>query len=122
MSSADQPESQVMVALNGNSRADAHAVFGALRTAFATDRPADDLPEDVPGDRPTVWTATFDVSDVQAQPEPTRLTAPVTASLHGGYAAVDHLRRTLAAAFTVRVVGTAAGDQEEEVQLRLENR
>jgi hypothetical protein len=122
VSSADQPESQVVVALNGNSKDDAHAVFGALRTAFATDRPADDPPQDVSEDRPTVWTATFDVSGVRAQPEPTRLTAPVTASVQGGYAAVDNLRRTLAAAFAVQVVGTAAGDQEEEVQLRLDNR
>lgn len=35
---------------------------------------------------------------------------------------MDRLREGLAEAFSVRVVGTAAGDQEQEARLRLENR
>ncbi|MDX3854308.1 hypothetical protein [Streptomyces sp. AK02-01A] len=122
MNSADHPEAQVVVAISGQAKEDAHAVFGVLRTAFGCDRAADDVPQDVPGKRPTVWTATFDVFDVRTEPGPVRLTEPVTATLQGGYTAVDSLRKALASAFAVRVVGTASGDQEEEVQLRLESR
>ncbi|MFI5756256.1 hypothetical protein [Streptomyces sp. NPDC051569] len=110
-----------MVALSGRVKEDARAVFGALGTAFASDRAADDIPQDVAGNRPTVWTATFDVSDAHTKPGPANLTQPVTVTLHGGYQAVDSLRKALTSAFAVRVVGTASGDQEEEVQLRLES-
>ncbi|MFD5032285.1 hypothetical protein ACFVWX_07685 [Streptomyces sp. NPDC058220] len=122
MNSADHPDAQVAVAFSGQVGEDAHAVFSVLRTAFASDRAADDVPQDMPGKRPTVWTATFDVSDVRTEPGPARLSAPVTLSLQGGYTAVDTVRKTLASAFAVRVLGTASGDQEEEVQLRLESR
>ncbi|MFJ4922782.1 hypothetical protein [Streptomyces sp. NPDC088725] len=121
MNSADQPASQVEVSLSGKAKEDAHAVFGALNTAFASDRAADDAPQDIPGERPTVWTSTFDVSDVRSKPRPTRLTESVTATLQGGYTAVNSLHQALSSAFAVRVVGTASGDQEEEVQLRLES-
>ncbi|MFJ9029667.1 hypothetical protein ACIRQP_14260 [Streptomyces sp. NPDC102274] len=122
MNSADQPAADVVVALTGDEKEDARVVFGALRTAFACDRAADDVPQVVAGGRPTVWIATFNVSEVRAEPRPARLRAPVVATLQGGYTAVDSLRKSLASAFTVRMVGTASGDQEEEVQLRLENR
>jgi hypothetical protein len=119
--SAEQHTEQVAVALSGGAKEDAHTVFGALRTAYSCDRASDDVPQHVPGRRPTVWTATFDVDGTAAEPRPAHLTAPVTATLQGGYTAVDHLRTALASAFAVEVVGTAAGDQEEEVQLRLDN-
>lgn len=122
MNSADRPAADVVVALSGGEKEDARVVFGALRTAFTCDRAADDVPQEVPGGRPTVWIATFNVSEVRAEPRPARLRAPVVATLQGGYTAVDSLRKSLAYAFAVRVVGTASGDQEEEVQLRLENR
>lgn len=122
VNSADHPDTQVVVALSGGAKEDAHIVFGVLGTAFASDRAADDAPQELPGERPTVWTATFDVADAHSEPGPARLTAPVTASVQGGYTAVESLRKALASAFTVRVVGTASGDQEEEVQLRLETR
>ena len=46
---------------------------------------------------------------------------PVTAELQGGPVAVERLRRTLSAAFAVEAAGSAAGDQEVDVQLRLTN-
>ncbi|MFF3749477.1 hypothetical protein ACFYYH_03290 [Streptomyces sp. NPDC002018] len=122
MNTADQPMDEVVVALTDGVKEDAEAVFGVLGTAFECDRAADDVPQDVAGERPTVWIATFDASHVRTEPGPARLTASVTATLQGGYSAVDSLRRTLASAFTVHDVGTAFGDQEEEIQVLLESR
>ncbi|MCB5906664.1 hypothetical protein [Streptomyces pinistramenti] len=112
----------MVVELTECATQDAHSVFSALRTSFACDRAPDDVPQNVAGVGPTVWTATFDVTDLRGTAEPRRLTEPVTVSLQGGYWAVARLRDSLAPAFAVRVMGTAAGDQEQEVQLRLENR
>lgn len=53
---------------------------------------------------------------------PIAIGEPVTLDVQGGYWAVDELRKHLADAFTVRVVGTVSGDQEEEVRLRVESR
>lgn len=101
---------------------DAHAVFSALRTSFSSDRAADDVPEEMAGPGATVWTSTFDVSELKDKAEPRRLTAPVVVSLQGGYWAVDQLCKALEPAFTVNILGMAAGDQEKEVELRLESR
>ncbi|WP_405842807.1 hypothetical protein OG528_30725 [Streptomyces platensis] len=128
MNSADQAShakhvsAEVMVELESCATQDAHAVFSALRTTFSSDRAADDVPEEVAGAGSTVWTSTFDVSERKAAAEPRRLTAPVMVSLQGGYWAVDQLCKGLASAFAVHVLGTAAGDQEKEVELRLETR
>ncbi|MER6842583.1 hypothetical protein [Streptomyces platensis] len=128
MNSADQAahaehvSAEVMVELESCATQDAHAVFSALRTTFSSDRAADDVPEEVAGAGSTVWTSTFDVSERKAAAEPRRLTAPVMVSLQGGYWAVDQLRKGLESAFAVHVLGTAAGDQEKEVELRLETR
>ncbi len=116
-----QPD-EVLVEVVGCATQDAHAVFSALRESFASDRAADDVPTEINGASATVWTATVDVTDLHGQAAPRRLTAPVTVDLQGGYWAVNRIRESLTHAFAVRVVGTAAGDQEEEVQLRLENR
>lgn len=101
---------------------DAHAVFSALRTSFSSDRAADDVPEEMAGPGATVWTSTFDVSEHKADAEPRRLSAPVIVSLQGGYWAVDQLCKSLQTAFGVKILGMAAGDQEKEVELRLESR
>ncbi|MFD7894576.1 hypothetical protein ACFV0C_00570 [Streptomyces sp. NPDC059568] len=122
MKSVNHPVDEVVVALTDGAKEDAHAVFGVLRTAFACDRAPDDVPKDVVERRPTVWLATFDASHPGRKPGPTRLTAPLTATLQGGYSAVDSMRRTLASVFTVHDVGTAFGDQEEEIQVLLESR
>ncbi|ATY94140.1 hypothetical protein ACFY9H_15195 [Streptomyces bacillaris] len=113
---------EVLVSLSRCDLADARSVFGVLGHAFDSDREADDEPEATSGSRPTVWVTTVDVSEPRAAAEPVTLTAPVTVDAQGGYWAVDRLRTHLTGAFAVRVVGTAAGDQEQEVRLRLENR
>ncbi|MET7859288.1 hypothetical protein ABZS81_19075 [Streptomyces sp. NPDC005318] len=113
---------EVTVAISGCAKGDARMVFDVLRAAFTTDRASVDVPQDVAGKRPTVWTATVDVSEARVVSGPVTLDAPVTVDVQGGYWAVDELRKHLADAFTVRVVGTVSGDQEEEVRLRLESR
>ncbi|MFC8226626.1 hypothetical protein [Streptomyces sp. NPDC057287] len=111
----------VVVAVTGCPKEDARTVFDVLRRSFVSDRPASDEPEDASDTRPTVWTATVDVSETKAGPGPAELSVPVTVEAQGGYWAVDRLRKHLADAFTVRLVGTAAGDQEQEIRLRLES-
>ncbi|WP_181138397.1 hypothetical protein [Streptomyces sp. Ru73] len=113
---------EVTVECTGCKAEDAAAIFTVLRTCFASDRDADDAPRETAGAGPSVWTATFDVNQPRDTPEPTRLSAPCTVTLQGGYQAVDQLRKALLPAFVVSVAGTAAGDQEEEVSLRLESR
>lgn len=65
---------------------------------------------------------TVDVSEARVVSGPIAIGEPVTLDVQGGYWAVDELRKHLADAFTVRVVGTVSGDQEEEVRLRVESR
>ncbi|MEV0601967.1 hypothetical protein AB0I82_22035 [Streptomyces sp. NPDC050315] len=113
---------EVTVECSGCRPEDAAAIFGALRTSFASDRAADDVPHETSGAGPSVWTATFEVKHPRDMPGPTQLSAPCMISLQGGYQAVDELRKALLPAFVVSVAGTAAGDQEEEVTLRLESR
>ncbi|MDC7336311.1 hypothetical protein [Streptomyces lydicus] len=128
MNSAEQAShtehvsAEVVVELESCAAQDAHAVFSALRTSFSSDRSADDVPEEMSGPGATVWTSTFDVSEIKEQAEPRRLTAPVLLSAQGGYWAVDQLTKALGPAFVVHVLGMAAGDQEKEVELRLESR
>jgi hypothetical protein len=117
-----QESRDVVVTVTGCVKEDARTVFDALRSAFLSDRPQSDAPRDAAPPRPTVWVATVDVSELKAVTEPAPLSAPVTIDVQGGYWAVDRFRRHLTDAFSVRVVGTAAGDQEEETRLRLENR
>lgn len=116
-----QESGDVVVAVTGCPKEDARTVFDVLRRSFVSDRPASDTPEDVSDTRPTVWTATVDVSEAKAGPGPAQLSAPVMVEAQGGYWAVDRLRTHLADAFSVRLVGTAAGDQEQEIRLRLES-
>ncbi|MFG3137454.1 hypothetical protein ACGFZA_14735 [Streptomyces sp. NPDC048211] len=113
---------EVSVVVSGCEKDDARTVFDVLRAAFATDRASVDVPQEVDGKRPTAWVVTVDVTEALVVSGPVRLGAPVTADVQGGYWAVDRLRRSLADAFSVQVVGTVSGDQEEEVRLRLENK
>ncbi|MFF2518619.1 hypothetical protein [Streptomyces sp. NPDC058086] len=107
------------VSLAGASRKDAAAVFGVLRTAFPTDSPSSDVPREQPADHPAVWTAEFEPTQERIPTGPIPLKGSVSATLQGGYVAVDQLREALSAAFAVRERGTASGDQEKEVDLRL---
>lgn len=112
---------QVAITLDSCCKEDAHSVLAALHASFPSDRSPQDVPSEAPNGHPIVWTATFDVSRTLGLPGPGRLTEPVVITAQGGYRAVDRLREGLAEAFSVRVVGTASGDQEEEVRLRLES-
>ncbi|BAG23586.1 MULTISPECIES: hypothetical protein [Streptomyces] len=122
-SGEDHPaDREVVVSLSRCDSRDARTVFDVLATAFASDHPMGETPVRASGPRPTVWVTTVDVSQPRAAATPARLTEPVTVEAQGGYRAVDRLRTHLAGAFAVSVVGTAAGDQEQEVRLRLESR
>ncbi|MGW7053407.1 hypothetical protein [Streptomyces sp. NPDC054887] len=121
MNSTEHSGTQVLVELTGSSKEDANAVFGALCTAFESDREADEELHNGVNGRPMVWSATYDVFGVREQAAPARLTAPVTVTLQGGYRAVEQVREQLAAAFAVQEEGSASGDQEKELQLRLES-
>ncbi|MFI6341393.1 hypothetical protein [Streptomyces sp. NPDC050535] len=112
----------VTVSLTGPSKEDAATVFGILRTAFPADHSRDALPQEPPGDHPVVWTEEFEPAQERVPTGTMRLGAPVTATLQGGYAAVDQLCDALGDAFAVQEKGTASGDQEKEVELRLGTR
>ncbi|MFE4823255.1 hypothetical protein ACFRFU_43985 [Streptomyces sp. NPDC056704] len=109
----------VTVSLTGASKQDAASVFDVLRTAFPTDRPSDPAPQEQPGDRPVVWTAEFEPTQERIPTGPPPLEGSLTATLQGGYVAVDQLCEALRAAFAVHEQGTASGDQEKEVDLQL---
>ncbi|MGW1208341.1 hypothetical protein ACWD5F_01750 [Streptomyces sp. NPDC002499] len=106
------------VSLTGAPK-DAAAVFGVLRTAFPTDRPADDVPQEQPGDNSAVWSAEFEPAQERIPADPMPLEGSVSATLQGDYVAVDQLFEALSTAFAVDHWGAASGDQEKEVDLRL---
>ncbi|WP_299536103.1 hypothetical protein [uncultured Streptomyces sp.] len=116
---AHQERGDIVVSLSDCGPADARAVFDVLSSLFVSDRSAEDVPADGNGPRPTVWTANVDVTEDKGTAGPATLTAPVTVDAQGGYWAVDRLRTRLADAFSVNVVGKAAGDQEQEIRLEL---
>ncbi|NDZ80794.1 hypothetical protein G3I19_20125 [Streptomyces sp. SID10853] len=122
MVDTENQDTLVTVALTGHSKEDAAAVFGALRSAFSSDRASGNAPHtEIPG-RPTVWTASFEVPDTDPGPlSGAVLSAPVTATVQGGYHAVDVVRAALGTAFSVQEQGEALGDQEKELNLQLEN-
>jgi hypothetical protein len=124
MSTSPLAASQVQVVLSDCSAADAGSLFAALCSRFSSDRCAEDRPHETEGNRPTMWTGTFDTSGTSGDDPvpPAQLSAPVTADIQGGPLAVKHLREALGDAFTVHQLGEEAGDQEVEVQLRLENK
>ncbi|MFE5856318.1 hypothetical protein ACFQ61_24330 [Streptomyces sp. NPDC056500] len=123
MNHAEPTGSPVEVTISGCATEDADTVFRLLAQSYASDRAADEHAEHVSTGHPTVWTGTFDVTAApRTAATPLTLGAPVEAELQGGYWAVDRMRETLAAAFHVKDEGTAAGDQEKDVQLRLESR
>jgi hypothetical protein len=107
------------VSLTEASKEDAATVFGVLRIAFPTDRPADDVPQEQPGEQSAVWSAEFEPTQEWIPTGPMELEGTVTATLQGSYVAVDRLREALGVAFAVQERGTASGDQEKEVDLRL---
>lgn len=116
------PVSQVEVVLCDCSARDAERVFACLRAHFESDRRPDDPPHETGTDRPTMWTGMYDTAAVPADAEkhPEPLTAPVTVDVQGSPPAVRLLRAALEETYTVHQVGVDAGDQEVQLQLRVE--
>ncbi|MFE0678346.1 hypothetical protein [Streptomyces sp. NPDC058867] len=107
------------VSLTGTSKEDAATVLGVLRAVFPTDRPVDDVAQQRPGDRSSVWSADFEPTAGWNAPDPAPLHGPVSATVQGSPQAVDRLFEVLSTAFAVQQWGVASGDQEKEVDLRL---
>ncbi|KOV64139.1 hypothetical protein [Streptomyces sp. MMG1121] len=112
----------VTVEISG-SKEDARIVFDALRSCFASDRRADEVPQQFHETRPMVWLGTYDVADARGQGcPPVHLDSSVQADVQGGYWAVSRFRTTLDSIFVVQETCTASGDQERDLHLRLESR
>ncbi|MER6029590.1 hypothetical protein [Streptomyces sp. NPDC001851] len=112
----------VTVEISGDKE-DARLVFDALSSCFASDRGADEIPQQLHEVRPMVWLGTYDVADARGQGcAPVHLGASVQADVQGGYWAVDRFRHTLDAMFTVEETCAASGDQERDLHLRLQSR
>ncbi|MFC8128788.1 hypothetical protein [Streptomyces sp. NPDC057302] len=114
----DDSADLVQVVLGECSAADADAVFGVLRTHFPSDR-GNEAPHRTEQPRDAVWTGAFRADHSPGPVRGVLLAGPVTADLQGGPVAVDRLRATLESAFVASDNGTASGDQEVQVQLRL---
>ncbi|MFD4527035.1 hypothetical protein ACFWP7_24500 [Streptomyces sp. NPDC058470] len=108
----------VQVVLGACSAADADTVFRALGSRFASDR-GDDTPAQLTDTHPDTWTSAFLVPHGAAPLSGTILAGAVTVDLQGGPVAVGRLRETLASGFAVEATGSASGDQEVDLQLRL---
>ncbi|MFG2637311.1 hypothetical protein ACGFX8_26245 [Streptomyces sp. NPDC048362] len=112
----------VTVELSG-SKEDARLVFDALRSCFATDRGAEEEPQQLDETRPMVWLGTYDVADAREEGcPPVHLDASVQADVQGGPWAVDRFRTTLDSIFSVRETSATSGDQERDLHLLLESR
>ncbi|MGW0391228.1 hypothetical protein ACWDYJ_10050 [Streptomyces sp. NPDC003042] len=110
-SASRQPSEEVAVAVSDCSEQAGRTVLDVLEHAFHADsRPGT-------GGRATVWTATLDVARPREPAAPAHLDGRVSVGLQGGYRAVDQVLAALAEAFTIDMGGTAAGDQEKDVQL-----
>ncbi|MFJ7151447.1 hypothetical protein ACIQVT_25185 [Streptomyces sp. NPDC100445] len=111
----------VTVELSGSAE-DARIVFDALGSCFASDRGADEPPQQLHESRPMVWSGTYDVADSREGDCPeVRLGSAVEADVQGGPWAINRFRTTLDSMFSVRET-SASGDQERDLHLRLESR
>ncbi|GAA3487238.1 hypothetical protein [Streptomyces cremeus] len=108
----------VQVVLSDCAADDAKAVLSALGSAFSSGRPSD-TSGGSPDSGSDTWTESFVAADAPGSLSGTELKGGVTAELQGAPVAVDRLRKALASAFAVEERGSASGDQEIEVQLRL---
>lgn len=133
MNTSQQPLYQVQVVLSDCLAEDAARIFDALCAHFVSDRCTGEHVHrsETEPDRPTVWTGTFELPDDpadevseegsrggRAQPGP--LSGPVDLDSQGSPKAVRRLKEVLEETFSVREVGAIAGDQEVQLQLRLE--
>lgn len=117
-------DTDVTVQLSGCCREDAQAVFDVLDRVYQLeDTETPSVQTAAEGPAPTVWVATFDTAAGRHEAvAPTHLTAPVGATLTGGYHAVDEVERVLATGFDIQSLQSASGDQETEARLLLASR
>jgi len=116
----DAQPSHVQVVVSDCSAVDAGLLFAVLRRLYDSDR--DD--GDVPRAGSTAWVGTFDTDAVRPPAPEVRveLSGPVQADIQGTPLAVRRLEQVLEDTFTVHELGTASGDQEVEILLRVEQR
>lgn len=119
MISTEGGASRVSVLLSDCACEDALAVLRTLGGMYDSDHPVVE-PGGAEVGSATVWSASYDVVGAGRQPEATVLHGPVDAELQGPPHAVDLLAESIKGAFTVRTGRAASGDQETEIQLRLE--
>ncbi|MEU3775792.1 hypothetical protein AB0F11_21745 [Streptomyces sp. NPDC032472] len=114
---------EVTVVISDCAEEDARVVLAALGGAFTTEK-STPRPGTGAASATTVWTSVYDVADAhgRAAQSPARLAHPVTLEAQGGYRAVDRVLAELDSAFVIDAVGTAAGDQEKDVHVRLHGR
>lgn len=111
---------QVSVQLTDCGTEDVRTVFTVLSTVFECDRDPLEAHWASP-DRPEICSAEFDVAQHRGRLEPAALEGAVAAEIQGSPWAVHQLREALTNAFTVREESSAAGDQEQQLWLRLES-
>ncbi|GHK01416.1 hypothetical protein ACWEWI_08820 [Streptomyces sp. NPDC003753] len=126
MNASETHAPQVEVVVSDCSATDAGNLFAELCRQFGSDRAAEEAPHEAHTSRPTMWTGTFDTSATRGTAErpspPPPLSGPVKAELQGEPRAVERLRRALDELYAVHQLGVVAGDQEIDVELRLESR
>ncbi|GAA2260547.1 hypothetical protein GCM10010145_31680 [Streptomyces ruber] len=139
MSTSRQPLYQVQVVLSDCLAQNASRIFDALCAHFVSDRcTGEELHQSqAEPDRPTVWSGTFELPDDPAdevsgegsgapsgsgsgRAHPGPLSGSVSLDAQGSPKAVHRLKEVLEETFLVTEVGTIAGDQEVQLQLRLE--
>jgi hypothetical protein len=115
------------VALSECDAHDAGLMFDVLCQCFSSDRRVGEEPHEANHVRPTVWSGTFDLLDDPEhptghphEPHPVPLSGPVAVDVQGSPLAVRRLREALEEWFRVEEAGSIPGDQEVQVQLRLE--
>ncbi|MBD0708839.1 MULTISPECIES: hypothetical protein [unclassified Streptomyces] len=116
-------DTDVTVQLSGCCQEDAQAVFDVLDGVYQLEDGAPPSPEGSTGPAVTVWAATFDTAGGPHRGvRPTHLSAPVGATLTGGYHAVDEVEKVLAVGFDIQSLQAVSGDQETEARLLLASR
>ncbi|MFJ9038645.1 hypothetical protein ACIRF8_18885 [Streptomyces sp. NPDC102406] len=125
-SAADDNHTLVTVTLSNCSARDAESVLTYLTSEFPDRAPTKDG-SDASGTPTTVWTAELDVSAgssdaASGSASGEKLEGTVSVSAQGVPHEVDTVRKALGRAFQVEDAGSASGDQELDVQLRLTSR
>ena len=122
MTTQEKP-THVSVQLTDCAREDADTVLAVLWSAFpdSADRRSEESgrAHDMDAEGPTVWTVTVETAGPTVPQKRPTLTGSVTATLSGGYHAVDQVRQALTSVFVVEDLGSVPGDQEQEIRLRM---